>query len=190
MSVGVRAGDLPTGAWGWVPLATGVAVVDAVAEVTAIKAGLKWPNDVLSVSDGRKLAGILAEVAPASSVIVIGVGLNVSLRSEELPVSTATSLVLLGAADPDRVALVEALLRALRRRIDRLREAGGADAALMSDYVAHSLTISARVRATLPGNRQVVGEALSIDDQGRLRIDTGGGVVVVSAGDIVHLRPV
>jgi BirA family biotin operon repressor/biotin-[acetyl-CoA-carboxylase] ligase len=46
------------------------------------------------------------------------------------------------------------------------------------------------VRATLPGDREVVGDAVAIDDQGRLRIDTGGDVTVVSAGDIVHLRPV
>jgi BirA family biotin operon repressor/biotin-[acetyl-CoA-carboxylase] ligase len=74
--------------------------------------------------------------------------------------------------------------------VDGLTAAGGADADLLADYVANSLTISSRVRATLPGDRQVVGDALSIDDQGRLRIDTGGGVTVVSAGDIVHLRPV
>jgi BirA family biotin operon repressor/biotin-[acetyl-CoA-carboxylase] ligase len=190
MSVGVPVEGLPAAGWGWVPLITGLAVVDAVAEVTGIKVGLKWPNDVLDVHDGRKLAGILAEVATPSSVIVVGVGLNVSLRAEELPEPTATSLSVLGADDPDRGALIGALLRQLRRRVDVLTGAGGADADLVADYVANSLTISSRVRATLPGDRQVVGDALSIDDQGRLRIDTGGGVTVVSAGDIVHLRPV
>ena len=42
----------------------------------------------------------------------------------------------------------------------------------------------------MPGDREAVGEALGVDDQGRVRIDTGDDVVVVSAGDIVHLRPV
>jgi BirA family biotin operon repressor/biotin-[acetyl-CoA-carboxylase] ligase len=67
MSVGVPVDGLPAAGWGWVPLITGLAVVDAVAEVTGIKVGLKWPNDVLAVHDGRKLAGILAEVATPSS---------------------------------------------------------------------------------------------------------------------------
>ncbi len=190
MSVGVPAGGIPAAAWGWVPLITGLAVVDAVAEVTGLEVGLKWPNDVLAVHDGRKLAGILAEVASPSSVIVVGIGLNVSLRADELPEPTATSLTVLGAEHPDRGALIGALLGQLRRRVDAVTAAGGADADLIADYVANSLTISARVRATLPGDRLLEGTALSIDDQGRLRIDTGGEVAVVSAGDIVHLRPI
>ncbi len=187
MSVGVAMDGLPAAAWGWVPLVTGIAVVDAVAEATGIRAGLKWPNDVLAALDGRKLAGILAEVA--TPVIVVGIGLNVSLRADELPQPTATSLSVLGVDDPDREALIVALLGGLWRRVDALKAAGGADAALAADYVAKSLTIASRVRATLPGDRQVVGDAVDIDDQGRLRIDTGSEVVVVSAGDIVHLRP-
>ena len=45
------------------------------------------------------------------------------------------------------------------------------------------------MRAVLPGGREVVGTALSVDDQGRLRIETESDVVAVSAGDVVHLRP-
>ena len=190
MSVGVPTDGLPATAWGWVPLITGLAVVDAVAEVTGVAVGLKWPNDVLARNDGRKLAGILAEVASPAAAIVVGVGVNVSLGADELPEPTATSLRVLGAEDPDRGALVVALLRQLRRRVDVLTAAGGADAGLVADYLANSLTVASRVRATLPGGREVVGEAVSIDGQGRLRIDTGGDVTVVSAGDIVHLRPV
>ena len=83
LSVGVGAGDVPADAWGWLPLATGVAVVDALSEVTGIVAGLKWPNDVL-VGSG-KLAGILAEVAAPEPVIVMGLGLNVTLTTDEAP---------------------------------------------------------------------------------------------------------
>nr|WP_263997032.1 biotin--[acetyl-CoA-carboxylase] ligase [Mycobacterium yunnanensis] len=190
MSVGVPTKGLPAAAWGWVPLITGLAVVDAVADVAGIDVGLKWPNDVLSVGDGRKLAGILAEVASPAAVIVVGIGVNVSLGADELPEPTATSLRVLLADDPDRGALVVAVLRQLQRRVDALTAAGGADSGLVDDYLAKSLTVSARVRATLPGDLEVVGTAVSVDDQGRLRIDTGEGVTVVSAGDIVHLRPV
>src|SRR5246127_1194445 len=86
MSVGVSVVDVPTAGWGWLSLATGVAVVDAVApllEVTGIEAGLKWPNDVLAGPPGSsgKLAGILAEVA--RPVVVIGLGLNVTQAPAE-----------------------------------------------------------------------------------------------------------
>ena len=82
MSVGVPTDGLPATAWGWVPLITGLAVVDAVAEVTGVPVGLKWPNDVLARHDGRKLAGILAVVASPAAAIVVGVGYNVSLGAD------------------------------------------------------------------------------------------------------------
>ena len=186
MSVGVSVVDVPVAAWGWLSLATGVAVVDAVAAVTGIRAGLKWPNDVLAgLPESRgKLAGILAEVARPA--VVIGVGLNVARAPDG--VEGATSLRGLGAAEADRGDLVRALLTELDRRIVAWRAARGADAALAADYRAHSLTIGTRVRAHLPGGGELVGTATGIDDQGRLCLDTGHQTAVISAGDVVHLR--
>ena len=182
LSAGVGVGAVPSEAWGWLPLLTGVAVVDAVAEVAGVTAGLKWPNDVL-VGTG-KLAGILAEVAAPAPVVVVGLGLNVT----EAPDPVATSLALLGAA-VDRAELTEAVLSHLAARIDGWRAAGGADATLAADYRSRSVTIGNRVRASLPGDRTVEGVAADIDEVGRLRIDTGEEVLTVSAGDITHLRP-
>ncbi len=187
LSVGVGAADVPADAWGWLPLATGVAVVDALAEVTGVAAGLKWPNDVL-VADG-KLAGILAEVAAPKPVIVVGLGLNVTMTPGEAPDPAATSLLMLGAPATDRNALLHAVLRHLAIRIGSWRAAGGADATLAADYRLHSLSLGTRVRAGLPGERTIEGTAEAIDGLGRLRIDTGGQTVTVSAGDITHLRP-
>ena len=186
VSVGVDAGGVPPETWGWLPLATGVAVVDALAEVTAIAAGLKWPNDVL-VGDG-KLAGILAEVAAPSSTVVVGLGLNVTMRADEAPDPVATSLAMLGVSDTDRTVLLAAVLRHLAARIDSWRAAAGADPRLTRDYRSHSLTIGTRVRANLPGDHAVVGIAEAVDELGRLRIDTGAETVTVSAGDVTHLR--
>ncbi|MCW2514918.1 MAG: biotin--[acetyl-CoA-carboxylase] ligase [Mycobacterium sp.] len=191
MSVGIRADTIPNEAWGWIPLVAGLAVVDAIETTTDVIAGLKWPNDVLARPPARgKLAGILAEVAAPAATIVVGIGLNVSLQADELPDPAATSLVILGGRSPNRAAVIEALLDELGRRIAGLRTSRGADATLVDEYRARSLTIGSRVRAMLPGGRNVVGMAVAIDDQGRLRIDTEDGPVVVSAGDIVHLRPV
>jgi BirA family biotin operon repressor/biotin-[acetyl-CoA-carboxylase] ligase len=191
MSVGVSVVDVPVAGWGWLSLATGVAVVDAVAPLlqgTGVQTGLKWPNDVLA--DGRKLAGILAEVA--RPVVVIGLGLNVTQSPEEVDGPDATSLFDLGVAAPDRGRLVSAVLRELGRRIVAWRAARGADWALAADYRARSLTIGARVRAQLPGGKEVVGTASAVDDQGRLCLETEGATgaetVVVSAGDVIHLR--
>lgn len=189
MSVGVSVVDVPTTGWGWLPLATGVAVVDAVSPLlagTGAQAGLKWPNDVLAgpPDSPGKLAGILAEVA--KPVVVIGLGLNVFQAPDGI--EDATSLADLGVATPDRTRLASDLLRELGRRIVAWRAARGADWALAADYRARSLTIGNRVRAHLPGGKQVEGTATAIDDQGRLCLESGGQTVVVAAGDVVHLR--
>ena len=190
MSVGVPTTGVPASQWSWLPLLAGVAIVDALSEVTGLRAGLKWPNDVLV--NGQKLAGILADVAAASETVVVGLGLNVSLGADELPVPDATSLTLLGESG-DRTALVRGVLAQLARRLTAWQRAGGADHGLIEDYRARNVTVGQRVRALLPGDREITGFARAIDDAGRLVIDPDSGSdaesVAVSAGDVVHLRP-
>lgn len=189
LSVGVNAADVPPPGWGWLMLATGVAVADALAEAAGIEAGLKWPNDVV-VGD-RKLAGILAEVGAPRPVIVIGLGLNVTMTADELPDEirdSATSVAMLGSTVTDRNVWADRVLRELAGRIGAWHAAGGADDALKADYRRYSATLGTRVRASLPGERAVEGVATAIDDLGRLLIDTGAGVEAVSAADITHLR--
>jgi BirA family biotin operon repressor/biotin-[acetyl-CoA-carboxylase] ligase len=192
LSVGVDVSDVPPDAWGWLPLAAGVAVVDAVAEVAGVAAGLKWPNDVQvgpQESPG-KLAGILAEMAAPARTVVVGLGINTTMTAEEAPDPVAVSLTMLGVDAVDRDRLAAAVLRHLARVTTRWRRAHGRDDALAADYRARSRTVGSRVRATLPGDRAVEGVAEGIDGVGRLQIRTPGDLVTVSAGDITHLRPV
>ena len=187
LSLGVDAARLAPAGWGWLPLLTGVAVVDAVAATTGIAAGLKWPNDIL-VGE-RKLGGILAEVAAPDPVIVVGLGLNVTLRADEAPDARATSLLMLGSTMTDRSALLGAILAEWTARIDRWRASGGGDPTLMDDYRRRSVTLGTRVRAELPGGREIIGTATDLDELGQLHIDTGAQSIAVAAGDITHLRP-
>lgn len=187
LSAGMRPGDVLIGHWGWLPLAAGVAVVDTVAAEAGVRAGLKWPNDVM-VGD-RKLAGIFAEVADSKTSVVVGIGLNVTLSAEEAGDPVAVSLLDVGVAAPDRDRLARRLLSELGTRIVSWRRASGLDEQLIADYRARSVTIGSEVRAVLPGGRELVGTADDIDREGRLVIDSGGKSVAVSAGDIVHLRP-
>ena len=185
-SVGVASHAVPTDAWGWLPLAAGVAVADAVSAVSGIDARLKWPNDVLA--DGGKLAGILAEAVPARASIVLGIGVNVTLRSTELPDVELASLLELGVEAPDREELLRQLLNDLGSRIAEWRQRGQVSPKLIADYRARSATIGTHVCATLPGDRRIVGLARDVDGQGRLIIEVGGQPVVISAGDVANLR--
>ncbi|QCQ92034.1 biotin--[acetyl-CoA-carboxylase] ligase [Rhodococcus sp. SGAir0479] len=176
---------------GWLPLLAGIAVVDTLRDVARVDAELKWPNDVLV--GGRKVAGILAEVAATAPVptVVVGIGLNVSLTEDELPVPTATSLALENADTTDRTVLVRAMLRALARlRRDWEAADWGIDD-LAAAYRERCGTLGRRVRAELPGDRELVGVATDVDAEGRVVITPeGGSPVAVSAGDITHLRAV
>lgn len=187
LSVGIAAAGVPVTTWGWVPLLTGIAVVDAVRATTGVDAKLKWPNDVLV--GGGKLAGILAEVAAPDAVIVVGLGLNVTLTPDEAPDPRATSLLMLGSTMLDRSVLLGAVLAELSVRIDRWRSSGGSDEFLVEDYRRLSSTLGTRVCATLPGGREIIGVATDLGESGQLSIDTGTQTMEVSAGDITHLRP-
>ncbi|WP_381554159.1 biotin--[acetyl-CoA-carboxylase] ligase [Streptomyces eurythermus] len=192
-SVLLRPREVPVERWGWLPLLTGVAVATGLARAAGVDTALKWPNDLLVTVGGeeRKAGGILAERAGDDGV-VIGVGINVSLRADELPVPQAGSLALAGAAGTDRDPLLRAVLRALEDWYGRWRAAGGDPSVcgLQETYTAGCATLGRTVRAELPGDRSVVGEAVALDGDGRLVIATGEGVQEpVGAGDIVHLRP-
>ncbi|WP_239476797.1 biotin--[acetyl-CoA-carboxylase] ligase [Nocardia arizonensis] len=184
MSMLVRPHGIDPAALGWLPLLTGIAVVDALRGTAGVDAKLKWPNDVLI--GGRKVAGILAEVAagPPAPAIVVGVGVNVSMTEAELPVPHAISLALAQASTLDRTELILALLTEFARRFTAWRETGWAVDDLAAAYRAHCATLGARVRAELPGGEVLTGVASDVDEHGRLIV----GDRALSAGDVTHLR--
>lgn len=162
--------DLPPERLGWVPLLGGLAVASALrrAEVDAV---VKWPNDVLV--GGKKVCGLLAEAI--GGAVILGIGLNISTRAEELPVPEATSLVLEGAAVTDRDTVLRSILRELARVLGDRDYAG---------YRAACSTLGRQVEVHLPGGSSVVGTANAVDDDGRLVVDG----TPYAAGDVVHLR--
>lgn len=191
---------LPTG-YGWLSILAGVALCQTVIAEAEVRATLKWPNDVLA--DGRKLAGILAQiVVPADDggtqghAVVVGVGVNISQEREQLPVERATSLALAGAAVLDRNVLLPAYLNRFARLYQDFVAVGGdALRPLSGGESAHSLasalmtTLGTDVRAELPGGAMIYGTAVRLGNDGGLEIKTDGGAVhFVSAGDVVHLR--
>ena len=76
-------------------------------------------------------------------------------------------------------------LRTLRTEVDSI----DSGALRHANLILNSATLGQSVRAELPGGREVVGQATDIDAGGALVIDSADGVVAVSAGDVVHLRP-
>src|SRR5690606_31849926 len=91
LSVLLRPAVEPT-QLGWLPLLTGVAVAEACASAAGVRIALKWPNDLLvsqavqdnSAPEWGKAGGILVESA-GSGAVVVGIGINVCQRADELP---------------------------------------------------------------------------------------------------------
>ena len=180
--------DVPAARRGWLPLLTGVALAEAVGEVTGVRASLKWPNDLLAL-DGRKLAGILAE--SSSTAVVVGVGLNVSTTTAELP-DTATSLSRVTGATVDRAPVLLAFLRAVERRYRQWTAALGdpVSSGLARDYLAWSSTVGTDVVVSLPDGSTLEGRATAVDWDGRLVVATPEGQVELASGDVRHVRRV
>lgn len=192
VSVVLRVGSIPGGSRGWLPLVAGTALARAVAAAladTGHTATVKWPNDVLV--DGRKIAGILAEVVPGHlDAVVVGAGVNTRMPQADLPVPTATSFAVLGV-DVDEDRLLADYLTELDGLVAALVAGRGNAAAsgVQRQIEATCSTLGQDVRVEVPDGRQVVGRAQRLDAEGRLVVvDAGGIETVLSAGDVVHVR--
>ena len=152
------------------PLAAAV----AVAELAGSGAAIKWPNDVLL--DGRKVAGILIEGRPQERWSVLGIGVNVAVRLDELPAETRGSAATLGLrpadVEPSLARLVELLEHWLERTGREVIAAWAARDALHGVEVAWA------------GGR---GRGAGVDEHGRLRVELDdGSAALLDAGE-VHL---
>jgi BirA family transcriptional regulator, biotin operon repressor / biotin---[acetyl-CoA-carboxylase] ligase len=194
LSVLLRPTEVPQARWSWLPLLAGVALSRTVSTVGELPAVLKWPNDLLLGPHQRKAGGILAEVLPASAgttaAVVLGIGLNVTLRPEELPGPGATALAIERSAGTDRELLLSALLRALDAELRQWGEHAGDPVAsgLREAYQQHCLTLGEQVRVELPRGGKLTGTAVEIDTEGRLVVLSGGQRRALSVGEVTHVR--
>jgi BirA family biotin operon repressor/biotin-[acetyl-CoA-carboxylase] ligase len=153
-------------------LIAGVAVCDVIGP----QAQVKWPNDVVTGHDLAKLAGILVEGRPQEGWAVLGIGVNVAVRVEDLPEEVRPRAASLerpaSAIEPLLADLLVTLAQRLEEPAERVLEAW-------------------RERDALLG-RDVVwaggaGRAGGVDDRGRLLVGLGGGAVATLDAGEVHL---
>jgi BirA family biotin operon repressor/biotin-[acetyl-CoA-carboxylase] ligase len=175
VSVLLRPTHLPADRRHLLMAALALSAADACRVAAGVEPAIKWPNDLLI--DDRKLAGILA-VADGDGVVV-GLGLNVGWAPPgAISLMEAAPMVVV-----ERGAVLAGMLEALEGWYGRWDEVAAA-------YRGRCQTLGRRIRAELPG-RVVTGRAEVLDEWGRLQVAVDGSaeLVVLSAADVVHLRP-
>jgi len=174
---------------GGLSLACGVAVVQALDALGVKGVGLKWPNDVHW--QRRKLAGLLLEVAGEAqgpSLVVVGVGLNLRLLTEEARLIDQPWVDLCevcGDLVPGRNALAAALIDSLTATLSRYTDAGLAP--FLEDWRRFDAYQGEPV-SLLNGQQRIQGRYCGIDAQGNLLLETDAGRRTFAAGE-VSLRP-
>ena len=153
------------------PLAAAV----AVAEVAGSRAAIKWPNDVQL--DGRKTAGILVEGRPQEGWMVLGIGLNVAVRPDDLPPELRERATGMGRDPAD----VEPALGELLERLAVWLAAPPDD--VLGAFRARDALFDRPIRWA--GGS---GVARGVDAEGRLAVRTPSGIEHLDAGE-VHLGP-
>jgi len=160
-----------------------LAAIDACQRVASVHPRPKWPNDLLA--DGRKLAGVLTELAGEGDRLryaVIGLGLNVNNDFRHTPLArTATSLRQLTGRTFEIQRVADAFLQALARRYEDFLAGVSPHAA----WARGLEPLGRRVVVDRPGQPRLVGRAVGVTPEGALRVlDDAGVEHVVWAGDV------
>ena len=165
----------------WITIMAGLALSSAL-EKHGLVVSLKWPNDLLV--DGKKLSGILAEMVDLNTV-VLGIGINI--KPQEHSPDTATSLQELGLKI-EKDQLLEVIATELKSYWFRLKaDSKTAIAQFQAELLTRCGTLGTRVRAELPGGKNIYGVAIAIDETGRLIVQAPEPVALAAA-DVWHLR--
>lgn len=164
--------------WPFLTLLAGLSVQEALHTLDPqISVGIKWPNDLL-ISE-KKFAGLIAQATDKG--IVLGIGINVGMTKEELPVENATSLALEDFAILNRNLILAAIINHFEINLEMWEN----DQSFLAQYRSASVTIGKDVEVTLPGGKLIKSRAIDISNAGGLVLEDGSEVTV---GDVVHLR--
>lgn len=167
--------------------AVAVAACDAVENITGLRPGIKWTNDL--VHGKRKLGGILTELGLKSDgtvdYAILGIGINCCHQGSDFPEdirSIAASLSMVTGNAVDRSRLAAALLESLRQMDRQLLT--GADA-MLDRYRADCVTLSQDISLVRADGIIQHGTALDIDREGGLVVRfSDGRVETVTSGEV------
>lgn len=167
----------PRSEWGFIAHLAALTMHEVISEGLPLKVNLKWPNDILIGE--KKVAGLLAQASDEG--VIIGIGLNVAMTVDELPVGTATSLAIAGSRELNRNIILSKFLKLFEGKFSAWET--GVD--FNESYSNVCSTLGKEVQIEVGGRANRTGIAKSINGFGALVLEDG---FEVNVGDVVHLR--
>jgi len=169
-------------------ICAGLALAQAILEITGIEAKIRWPNDCLI--DGKKVGGILLELSAELdriNFVIVGIGVNVNHSAKDFPKSlaqTATSMKIKLGKDISRLALLTSFLERFERIYLSFKKKGLSP---QREMIRSFSSLFGKKVTVKCGKEKIEGMAKNIDENGSLVIKTKKGEKVVTAGEVIVL---
>ena len=175
-------------------LVAGVALAESLERELAaygVAVRLKWPNDLLlGAAPGRKLGGVLAELAvdrAGRRTLVVGAGINLWLDAAARdsigqPAAALAECVPLDMLAARREALLGAAAAALLAALRDCAERGFVP--WQARFMQRFALLGSAVEIVEQGARVAAGRALGVDGDGRLLVETDGRVAAFASGEV------
>jgi BirA family biotin operon repressor/biotin-[acetyl-CoA-carboxylase] ligase len=169
-------------------ICAGVALAQAIRELTNLKAQVKWPNDC--IIDGKKVAGILLELSAELDkvdFVIVGIGVNVNQKKSDFPkllLKIATSLRIEKGKEIERIKLLKLFLSKFEKIYLEFKKTG---LSFLQDEVNQLSSLLGKNIAVKYGEKIIKGKAVRIDENGSLVLKTKTKEETISAGEVTIL---
>ncbi|WHS49976.1 biotin--[acetyl-CoA-carboxylase] ligase [Rothia sp. SD9660Na] len=181
----------------WFTSLAALAACNVFEQLSGLHPTIKWPNDVLL--GNRKACGILAQlvIEPEGQIsVVVGIGLNLNLAREDLPVPTATSALLESGQPVDLNRALTVLATSFARYYGDFAAAGfdadasASESSLLTRLRQRMSTLGTTLTIHLPGDETFRGTGVELTVEGELVVRSDSGEErSFTVGDVVHVRP-
>jgi BirA family biotin operon repressor/biotin-[acetyl-CoA-carboxylase] ligase len=172
--------ERPREEWNFIALLTALAITEALADLDSkVNLQIKWPNDILI--NEKKIAGLLCQAV--SDGVIIGVGLNVCMQEDELPVTNATSLHLENFSELNRNVVLKKTLKVFEEYFQMWSNHGSAP--FITKFEALCSSLNRKIEIIWPTGESKTAVATGISLLGELILSDGA---LVNSADVLHLR--
>lgn len=157
-----------------VTLIAGLAMCEAVREVTNLDAQIKWPNDI--VVNGKKVSGILTEMSAeidGVNYIVVGIGVNVNNANFPGNLPYATSLRIEGEKEYQRRDIIKVFFEKFEPYYMAYKKNPTLEMILPS-YKRYCITLADKVKI-IDSIKEYIATPLDVTTDGSLLIRTEEG---------------